>query len=212
MDDAVRTLRAETRVEFTTTKGRVHATVMLIAAQERLRLDILSPIGTTLQTMVVDGDSYALLDVEHGRFERGDARSCGIRILPIALSPGDASRALRGGTPLLDGPSEVSWDARAGAEVLRVHADDGRTQEIRLVGDRGRWRLLRNEVHDARGQSELLLEPLDGAIRIRSQTRAESIEIRFRRAESNVDLADAVFHLTPPPGVEIRENVVCDRR
>ena len=127
-------------VEYITDEQRVRVTVMILVGEaDRLRMDVLSPVDTLIQSMATIDGRFALLDVSGNRYLHGLAGACNVaRILPVGLGPADAGRVLRGGTPLIDAEeAEVAWDEMAGAERLRLRGKDGSTQEVVLVGARG---------------------------------------------------------------------------
>lgn len=209
--DGISSLRAETRVDYVTSSGHVRVTVMMLADEGRLRLDVLSPVGTASQTLIAKEGRYELFDAEAGTFEVGEAAGCGLRVLPIPLTASDASRVLRGGTMLLDGAEEIAWDGSEGAEVLRIReARGGRVQEVRLRGEPGHWRLLRCDITNGKGDSELRIDWGENWIRMRSQTRRQDLRIHFRHIERNPAFSDELFRLVLPPGVRKQENMICD--
>jgi len=113
------------RVEHASGGAPVRATVLVLVGEgDRVRLDVLSPAGSTLQTMVASPEGFTLLDAAEDRFLRGAASPCNLgRILPLGLGPGEIARVLKGEAPLVaPAQAEVAWDAASAEEGPAAHA------------------------------------------------------------------------------------------
>jgi outer membrane lipoprotein-sorting protein len=208
----IRSLRGEARVE---SRGR-SATVLLAAERPgRLRFDVLSPFGSPLASLATDGKSVGYFDRGAGRFVRGPARACTLAwTVRLPLSPDDAVEVLLGSVPLMPAASsDVSWDERAGLEVLRVRAPDGAVEEIRLGGPAGAWTVRAAQLRDRAGRPRWRVEHDEWRVlggfpmprRTRVSDGENDVRLRYRDEEVNVPLPPGIFGTGAPPGVPVQE-------
>jgi outer membrane lipoprotein-sorting protein len=212
-DEALHTMRAETRMSHQTNQGKVKATVRLMAARGgKVRFDAVSPFDTPLATLVADGREFSLIDAQKNRHFYGPASPCNIgRLIGVMLRPDDVLTVL-GGLPVIipHSSADLSWDARASAEVLKL-SGDGLTQTIRLDATDRRWDLLSSEIHDPSG--EVIFEirtdrfrkvgdiRLPERIEVRQPKLDAELDVRFKQQEINIELPDAAFDLPQPEGL-----------
>lgn len=209
----VRSLRGEARMSYRTDQGKVKATVRMMARQGGdLRFDVVSPFDTPLATLVCSGGRFALVDSRKGRHYHGPASPCNLaRLLQVALRPEDVRAVLSGSTPLIEYESvDLSWDDRAGAEILTLRSKSAR-QTIRLDGRDRRWRLLSSEIRDA--SDKLLLKIVPSAfqrrkgvdvperIAVEQPLTTASLELDFKRIEIDIELPKIAFERPGPSGL-----------
>jgi outer membrane lipoprotein-sorting protein len=210
---AIRSQRAETRVDHRGEAGRLGATVLLaVRRPAKLRLDALSPFGSPLASLATDGNSIGFFDRDAGRFVRGPARACALAsLVQIPLQPNEAVEVLLGGVPLLEGESSVSWNSTDAREVVRIQNTSGASQEVRLAGRPGTWTARESEVRERDGSLRWRVEHADwgsaGGVAVPARSRITDgradLRIRFREREINVELGDRLFSTGPPPGVPV---------
>jgi outer membrane lipoprotein-sorting protein len=216
-----RSLRGDSKLDYWAPEGRTKVTVNLAAARPgKLRFEAENPLtGTTVGTLVTDGDTFALLDVQHNRFLVGPALPCNVaRMTRIAMPPEDVVTILLGSAPLLAHErAEVGWERdRGGREVLTLHLAGGGTERLELAP--GTRDVTRAEVKDSRGRIvwHLTHEDFKAVGGVRRPRRTKFVEpkgqadviIRYRDVESNVAISGDVFKLTPPPGM-VAQRVGC---
>jgi outer membrane biogenesis lipoprotein LolB len=143
---AVRSLRAAGRIDRLG-EQRVQGKMFAFAEPPgRLRVDLVSPLGSTLAVLTVAGGAFAMSDEREGKYYAGPAAPCNIaRLVRIPLPAEDVIRVLLGSTPLLDGPSAVTWD-RAGHYDVTIAGADGASQLVEIGPDRATLPLLRSRV------------------------------------------------------------------
>ncbi|MCA9668223.1 MAG: DUF4292 domain-containing protein [Myxococcales bacterium] len=225
--NAVRSVRAETRMAHQTNQGKVKATVRLMAERGgKLRFDAVSPFDTPLSTLVANGSDFALVDAKSNRHYYGPASPCNLaRLLRVRLRPDDVLTLLGGFTPMIAHErAELRWDERAGAEVLTLHGSN-RKQVIRLQGSsangRVRWDLLSSEISDAAGMVLLRITAKDHhtvkslrvprVISVEQPVYKTSLDVAFKKHEINLALPEVAFKL-PSAGGMPSQRVDCATR
>jgi hypothetical protein len=186
---------------------------------DRLRVDLLSPFGTTLSVLTAQGGQFGLSDHREGRYFQGPAQPCNIaRLVGIALPAEDVIRILLGHTPLIDGPGEVSWD---GDGFYRVSLSSGTmTQVLEIGSDRNTLPLQRSVLLDS-GKTvyEIVYSQWQSVgervipfeIRVRMPAEKSELIVRYdaNAVEFDVSLPSDAWEQRFPTGVKI-ENVTCD--
>ena len=204
---ALKSLRAETRMSHRSEQGKVKATVRLMARRGgQLRCDAVTPFDTPLMTLVVSGGQFGLIDAEKNRHFFGPATPCNIaRLLQVMLQPDDILTVLGGATPLIAYKSaRLEWDARQGAEVLTLSGGE-QEQTIRLDGHDRSFDLLLSEVRNRAGEVVLRLEPEDyhalgglrapRSIKVTQPKLGAELEVLFKQEELNLALPEEAFAL-----------------
>ncbi|HUT78580.1 MAG TPA: DUF4292 domain-containing protein [Polyangia bacterium] len=147
----VRTLRAAGRVDHFGEEHRVQGRAFVFLELPcRLRIDVVSPFGSALSVLTVDGDEFSLADHRSQRFFVGPADPCNIaRLVQVPLPPEEAVRMLIGDVPVIPGGQEIRW-LREGR--YRVTVRDGpREQTLDVDPDSGTLALRRSRLTDAAG-------------------------------------------------------------
>jgi len=106
----------------------------VVAAPDKLRLDVVSPFGATISTLTSDGHEFALFDLRQKQFLRGPANACNLgRFTHVPLPPAALVQLLRGEAPvLLHSPAAASIAWESGEYVVRIQSTRDATEEIHL--------------------------------------------------------------------------------
>src|SRR6185369_14603904 len=119
---ALRTLEIDTRTTSWLSNERVRATVpMLVDRAGRLRFEAEVPVQGSVAALVVRGQTFAFLDLQHHAFHDGPACPANVaRLIPIPLQPEEIAAILLGDAPLGTGAHavDVGWDGKLKADVL----------------------------------------------------------------------------------------------
>lgn len=218
--EAARSLRATGRVDHFGDEHRVQGKVFVFAKlPQKLRVDLLSPFGSTISVLTVSEGRFAMSDLKEGRYMEGPADPCNIaRLIRIPLPAADVVRVLVGHTPIIDGDRTVEWN-RKGFYVITV--EDGRRRQILHVGpDRGVLPLLRSRLEE---DGEVVFDisfdrwlPAGGhqlPNEIKIEMPGEKVDLLLRYdmdgVETDVDLPDNAWTQEFPPGAKV-EQVTCD--
>ncbi len=203
---ALHSLRALARLRITAPELSRSARQVIIAARpDRLRLEVLSPMGTVFVLTATDG-SLAAYARDEARVYRGAASAKNLaRYAQVDLPVATAVDLLLGTPPVRadrdgvvsrddghlqlwqadDGDVQVTWFG-PGLEPVRYERRDGEGRVL-LRATFGEY----TEVGGVRVPTQLVFELP------RSQRR---IDIALRDPEVNPELSDAVFALRTPPG------------
>jgi hypothetical protein len=146
----VRSLRATGRIDHFGDQ-RVQGKMFAFAEPpDRLRVDLVSPLGSTLAVLTVAAGAFSMSDEREGKYYTGPAEPCNIaRLIRIPLPAEDVIRVLVGSTPVIEGPSEVTWD-KAGHYDVRITGADGASQLIEIGPDRDVLPHLRSRITEGR--------------------------------------------------------------
>jgi hypothetical protein len=222
---ALRTLEIDTRTTSWLGNERVRATVpMLIDRAGRLRFEAEVPVQGSVAALVVRGQTFAFLDLQHHVFHDGPACPANVaRLIPIPLLPDEIAAILLGDAPLGPGARavDVSWDGKLKGDVLAVEraAAGGAASRLWITmkrsadgydvlavegqspGAPGHWRVSYENLTRADGLA------LPQLIRFAEPGKSfdEGVEIKVKeRLGLNRPLRDDQFELKPPPGYTIQ--------
>jgi hypothetical protein len=142
----VRSLRATGRIDHFGDQ-RVQGKMFAFAEPpDRLRVDLVSPLGSTLAVLTVAAGAFSMSDEREGKHYAGPAEPCNIaRLIRVPLPAEDVIRVLAGSTPVIEGQSAVAWD-RAGHYDVRIVGAGGASQLIEIGQDRDVLPLLRSRI------------------------------------------------------------------
>jgi hypothetical protein len=142
----VKSLRASGRIDHFG-EQRVQGKMLAFAEPpDRLRVDLVSPLGSTLAVLTVAAGAFSMSDEREGRYWNGPAEPCNIaRLIRIPLPAEDVIRVLAGSTPLIEGPSSVTWD-EAGHYDVRITGEGGASQLVEIGPDRDVLPLIRSRI------------------------------------------------------------------
>jgi hypothetical protein len=130
-------IQASAKIEHEGDRGRVRGDLFLFAAvPDRMRMDALSPLGSTVLTLTSDGRAFGLADFREKRFLEGPASACNIaRLTSVPVPPFALVSLLRGQAPLLKHDSrglEVSWNPR-GYYVVTITSTRDAVEELHVA-------------------------------------------------------------------------------
>lgn len=218
--DKISSFRITGRVDHFGKEHRIQGKVFLFARlPSKLRVDLLSPFGSTLSVLTVNDGRFAMSDIRQDRYLEGPAEPCNIaRLIRIPLPPEDVARVLLGHTPIIDGAAEVIWSDKG---YYRVTIRDGdRIQRLDVGPDPEVLPLRRSRLEDSTGQVfDMTFErwrpvngiPVPHEIRIKMPKDDADLLVRYDDGgvELNVKMpADAWDH-SFPDGANV-EHVTCD--
>jgi hypothetical protein len=215
-----RSLRISGRIDHFGTQ-RVQGKVYLFAEPpDRLRVDLVSPLGSTLAVLTASGGRFAMSDEREGRYYEGAAEPCNIaRLIRIPLPAEDVIRVLAGGTPIIDGASEVTWNGKGYYDVV-IRGGAGREQRLEIGSDRGSLPLLRSRITENGATALDLRCDRWGSIggvsvpyEIRIQMPAQEVDLLVRYdeggVETNADIPVEAWTHVFPAGAAV-EHVTCE--
>jgi len=200
---------------------RIQGKVYLFAMPpERLRVELVSPLGSTLASLTAVDGRFAMSDEREGRYFDGEATPCNIaRLIRIPLPAADVIRVLAGSTPVIDGESEVTWDKAGHYDVL-IRGDAGREQRLEIGPDRDSLELLTSRIVE-NGATALDLRcerwgsvggvHIPYEIRIKMPEHDVDLLVRYDAdgVEPNADIPSEAWTHTFPDGAKI-EHVACE--
>jgi hypothetical protein len=215
----VRSLRAAGRADHYGERGRVQGKIFAFAEEPgRLRVDLMSPFGSTLAVLTADGAAFRLSDMRESRYYEGPAEPCNIaRLIGVPLAPEDVVAALSGSTPVIEGAPRVEWD---GGGFYRVKIEGGGLAQTLEIGPSRRVLPLRRSRLERGGEVVFDIAfdrwlDVGGAsvpheIRVEMPRDKAELLVRYDEGavEVNVDLPDDAFTQSAPPGFAT-ESVVC---
>ncbi len=212
-----RSMRAKVTADQRTKKGRLKATVYLLAHRRGgLRMEA-TVLDNTVAVLTSDGQKFFSIDFKRKVVYLGPAKPCNIaRIFGIPLRPGQVAMVLMGGMPLLvHGSARVSWDRCRGMDVLALRNDaEGLEQKIWIRRVRGRWRVERSQVRDGKGRRLLSIEFKHFVVRAGSwmptwiryvqPAAGTDVLLRYRKVEADVVIPQDAYRIDPPAGYPVR--------
>ena len=126
---AVRGIDLETRSTSWLGGERTRASVLMLADRAgRLRFEVEVPLSGTVATLVTDGGTFTLLDLQAHVVKTGPACPSNVgSLIPVPLRPPEIAAILLGDVPLSAEARVVGlgWDGKAAADVLEI--DNGRS-------------------------------------------------------------------------------------
>ncbi|HEX6240857.1 MAG TPA: hypothetical protein VFZ61_08185, partial [Polyangiales bacterium] len=131
---AIRSLRAEAKVDQRGKGGRVKGRVlMFVQRPDRVRFDVMTQFGPVL-VLSSDGFAFALSDFKEQRFMTGPACERNIaRLVGVAISGEAVTSVLLGDVPAIEaGADTLSCSSEGGYRVER-RGKDGALQTIELA-------------------------------------------------------------------------------
>lgn len=137
-----RALRGESRFDSFDEEGRVRAkTLFLTAHPDKIRFEILSPLGTSVATLAADGERFTLLDQEQAQFFMGPANQCNVeRFIKVPIPPEALVQLLSGEAPILvHEPSAATMTFEGGSYVIHIDSVHDAHQTIALEPAEEDW-------------------------------------------------------------------------
>ena len=209
---AVQRLTAELAIEVWQDDERVRLKQLVaVDGQGRLRIDVLSPFGQPLSTLVSDGSQLKIYTLEDKTFRVGAATPENLsRLLPIHIEPDTLAALMRGAVPIMaHDRATVTWNARANAYRLelqkgvRMQQVEFEPEALRVVslrafdGERLRYRA---RFGDYSGAGDAVVPR---RLRFEVPDREVRVEIAVVDHTLNPDLPEEAFVLEAPRGVRL---------
>jgi hypothetical protein len=232
---AVRVVDLETRTTSWLGGDRKRASVlMLVDRAGRLRFEVEVPLQGTVASLVTDGTSFTLLDLQAHLVKQGPACPANVgSLIPVPLHPREIAAVLLGDAPLSPEARVVglTWDGKAAADVLEIDNGQGTSAlGSRLwvslrpgkQGPSGRWEVVGLEAAPAGGKAgerwRVAFEKLasDGGfshpdlVRVAEPGRSfdDGLEVVVKNRRVNPSFPGQAFTLTVPEGYPVT-NVPC---
>lgn len=228
---AIRSLRAEAKVDQRGREGRVKGRVlMFVERPDRMRFDVMTQFGPAL-ILTSDGRSFALSDFKDDRYLTGEACQQNIaRLIGVALSGEAVASVLLGDLPPLAAVSESVQCSGEGGYRVERRAADGARQSIELAvldSDLGaapeaqRSELRAVSYWNAQGKALYRVRYEDyravagGTLRLPFTVHIEDLAndsdalLHFQSIDANVQVPADAFTQTPRSGLRI-EQVTCE--
>lgn len=186
--------------------------LVAVRSPDQVRLDALSPFEQPLSTLVSDGQTLSIYDLQEHRFLRGPSSPENLaRLLPVPLEPEALTALLRGNVPVLAAPKRrtLTWDRENGWYQLDLERDDlsqrihFEPQKLRVTAlrfARAGETLLSARLGDYQGEGA---EAIPRRLRLEAPAQAVRVEVEVKDYTLNPELPDEVFWLDPPRGIEI---------
>jgi hypothetical protein len=211
VESQVFSIRGEGRLKVAAPGSRSTVTVFVAAARPAfLHFEVLGFFGEPQAILVSDGQTFALLQNDQGKYFHGPATPENVsRLLPVVLSGPELVSILLGAAPRI--PAErLSAQALAEAPAYLVTLWQGdRSQKLWIHPDH--HRVLKSEVHGPTAY-DLLFEDFQatGAIDFPRKitlfaSGSATLELRYQELRVNPDLEPARFKLAPPVGAKVIE-------
>jgi hypothetical protein len=135
-------IQASAKIEESGEHGRIKSDLLMFAAvPARMRMDALSPFGSTLLTLTSDGGTFSLADFREKRFLKGPASACNIsRLTRVPVPPHALVDLLRGQAPILKHDhqgTQVVW--KGGYYVVTLTGTRDATEELHIAPRPDDW-------------------------------------------------------------------------
>ena len=209
--EAVTGLRGFAKVEAYRDGERIRfGQVVLAQRPARLRVETLSPFDQPISYLAADGQTLSLYVLGQQRFLTGTPSAANVgRLFPLRLAPAHVVEVLLGGIPLAPGPAALDWDSKRGEWRISIASPEGpgavrawlRPGDLaptRIVGPASTWSLDLDRYER--------IGPIEMAQRLRFRVEADDADVIFRwddEPEVNPSIADEVWRLEPPRGVQV---------
>lgn len=220
--ESIESSRMRATLEYYGDRGRARVEQAVLARTPNLlRVETLSPFGTSLSVFMSDGETLTFYDLQEQSYISGAPTPANIaRFVPFWMTGADLVRVLFGGPPLDSAVADadtytLEWDRRAGDYRMTLPVESG--GHLVLHVRHGSWVVSGAERRDADGDPVFELRTGDFERvslgdsettmprRLRFIMEGEDIDISLDvdSIAMNVALGDALFQLAPPPGAEV---------
>ncbi len=212
-----RSVRAKVTADQRSKRGRIKATVYLLADRSGgLRMEA-TVLDNTMAVLASDGQKFYSIDFRKKIVYLGPALPCNIaRLFGIPLRPGQVGLVLMGGMPVLrhDG-AKISWDRCRGTEVLELrNSKSGLTQRVFLKKTKYGWRVEGSVVRDSKGKKLVSIRFkkfvrragswMPTWIRYLQPPVGTDVLLLYRKVEADVDIPQDAYRIEPPAGYPVR--------
>ena len=220
--ESIESTRMRATLEYYGDGGRARVEQAVLARSPNLlRIETLSPFGTSLAVFMSDGEALTFYDLQGQTYMTGPPSPQNIaRFVPFWMSADDLVRVLFGGPPLDAATPDsdeytLEWDRREGAYRMTLPIHSG--GELILKVQHGSWTVSGATQFNTDGDQVFELRTgdfqsvaVDGfettmprRLRFIMETEDIDISLDVESIDMNVMLADPLFQLAPPPGVEV---------
>ncbi|MBN2715504.1 MAG: DUF4292 domain-containing protein [Deltaproteobacteria bacterium] len=192
---------------------------MFAQLPNNLRIDVLSPFGTTLSVLTANKDKFGLSDYKVSRFFTGEPSPCNVaKFVGVALPPSDIITILIGKVPVIEGEPQISWHPD-GHYVVTIKRDS-LVQVLHIGADKNTLPLLSSEVRENgkvifnvsfdlwRITNDIFI-PYEIRIRMPKDKAELFVQYEDDGVELNVTLPDDAWAQTVPAGARL-EQLSCD--
>lgn len=220
-EERVHRLRAHGSADHFGPQGRIRGEVyVFVERPASVRVDTRA-FGTTVSTLLSDGQHLAMADLRGGHFYVGDAQPCvAAQLLGIPMESAEVVAVLAGGPPVIEGDRRIRWEdghyvldiaGRGGAaESLWMEVTDAEREGARPEAQHPRP--VHAELRDARGVRAVLTfedytdvdgVPFPRRVRVEMERDGIDLMVRYREITLDPELPEDVFDQTPNPGLPV---------
>lgn len=198
---SVTSVKGEAKLKAATDRGSGTAGLFVAAKEPSfIHLQALDFFGKPQAQLVTDGAKFGLYDAQAGKYFHGPASAANLRrVLPVVVAPAELAALLLGRVPRPSVDPAVTFDRERGRWTLQyekqrveveppsyrvVHSSNGYVVEMGDIGERGGVTFPGYESLASGGQS---------------------MELKWKDIELNVEPEADLFDMTPPEGVPVVE-------
>lgn len=204
-------LQARGRITSLSPQRNYSGTVLLKARRPAsLRVDILDLLGRRALSFATNGRQVQILSPQENKFFQGPASPRNLlAFIPPSITLEQAVRLLTGALPLSSGPpSKFEYQAAAGQYYLEWRRGEA-LQERLWVAAQGLYPM-KEEYYGGAPQPRFSVEWADfgqpapdfpGKTTLKSEAPKLELRLSYTELRLNPPLPEAVWTLTPPPGV-----------
>lgn len=207
----IASIKGEARLRVTSPKNNGSLnTFVAVAEPDKLHLESLNFFGKPQTILVSAGGRFELLDSDGGKYYRGPASQENLsRFMPVAVPVGDLVRMMLGRAPRISAPATLSVDPESKSYIIALAAAD--VQQTLWI-DPSSHRVKRSQVRGPHAY-DVTFEEFRGyrsteyprEITLNVPSEHTRLELTYRDVEINPQLAQPLFELAPPKGVQVIE-------
>jgi hypothetical protein len=230
---ALRAADLETRTTSWLGGERTRAGVlMLVERTGRLRFEAEVALQGTVATLVTDGNTFSLLDLQNNIFKQGPACPQNVAsLIPVPLRAPEIASILLGDAPLATEAKVVglAWDGKTAADVMEIDNTGagsaitrrlwvsmkpgpagGRWQVVGVQaaassdqGDQARWRVAFEQLSPAEGVTGGFTHPKLIKFAEPGKSFEDGVEVVVKQRVLNPSFKPQAFSLQPPAGYRV---------
>jgi len=216
---AVHSFKTDSQMDYWVGNDRFRGTVLIMGQLGAMvRMNALRPDDAVAADLACDGRTFVFVDQLKNCQLTGPCTDVSIaQLLRVPLAPDDFLFLALGTTPVIaDATGTVSWDAKRGAEVVKLTGAGGMSQTVIVNGRDGTktWDLLRSEVRGADGKVIWTVDHTDykvvkdklgvpirvpGKSNFKTPTEKSDLLVEWGEREINLEIPSQSFVLQAPP-------------